>query len=119
MIETVVLVPVRSNEGVPYRRSFWQTLEGALVQRFGAFSRQSGVVGVWVDLPEQSDQVPNPSLTYRDTSRQYVVALQSWSQLPGWLDLVNWVLAETGQKALYIKVAGIPDVLRSRPPGGS
>jgi hypothetical protein len=93
VIETVVFVPVRSNDGSPYRRSFWRTLEASLVRRFGAYSRQSDVLGVWVDLPESRIQEPGPASTYRDTSRQYVVALQSWSQFPVWLELVEWILA--------------------------
>jgi hypothetical protein len=112
MIETVVFVPTRSNEGMPYRRSFWRTLEETLIGDFGAFSRLSNVRGVWIDLPEQRGPEAAIPVTYQDTSRQYVVALTSWSQFPRWLRTVNWILVETGQKALYVKVAGIPDVLR-------
>ena len=114
MIEAVAFVPVRSNDGVPYPRSFWRRLEESLIEDFGAFSRLSDVRGVWVDLPETPDRGIAPPVTYRDTSRQYVVALLSWSQFPVWLRAVDWILLETGQKALYIKVAGIPDVLRPR-----
>lgn len=48
---------------------------------------------------------------YRDVSRQYVVSLTSWRQLPAWLELMDWVRQAFTQRAIYIEVAGVPEVL--------
>jgi hypothetical protein len=113
VIETLVLVPVRNNAGRP--RSFWRTLQGRFIDDFRAYSRLSDVRGAWVDDPDPTVASPAPSKLYRDVSRQYVVSLQSWSQFSAWFDILYWVLQQTGQEALYIKVAGIPDVVRALP----
>ncbi len=39
-----------------------------------------------------------------------MVAIRTWGQLPAWLDLVRWVRVETRQVAIYIKVAGVPEI---------
>ena len=104
MIKTVFLVPVRDNEGQPFVRLFWRELESRLIAAFGAFSRISGVIGAW----ESRGRI------YRDRSRQYVVSLTSWRQLPGWLALVDWVRDATRQEAIYIEVAGVPEILEGQ-----
>lgn len=49
--------------------------------------------------------------TYRDTSAQYVVSLTSWTQLPEWLLIVRWARTRFRQEAIYVKVAGIPEII--------
>ena len=102
MIKTEFLVPTRDNRGRPFPRSLWRRLEQQLI-RFGGFSRESGIVGAWEFEGRQ----------HRDRSRRYVVALASWTQLPAWLSLIQWVRQEFGQEAIYIEVAGVPEVLGS------
>ena len=104
MIKTVLLVPVRDNEGRPFPRSAWRALEEQLLQ-FGGFSRSANVAGVWA----------SGNRIYRDVSRQYVVALTSWTQLPAWLVTVQRVRGLFRQEALYIEVAGIPEILAGEP----
>ncbi len=102
MIKTVLLVPIRDNEGRLYSRSAWDELEDRLLQ-FGGLSRTSGVVGVW----------RSGTRVYRDRSRQYVVSLASWMELPAWLDVVRWARRRFPQEAIYFEVAGVPEILGS------
>ncbi len=100
MVKTMFLVPIRDNEGRPFPRSHWRELEQQLLQ-FGGFSRTTGVAGTWTD----------GGRIYRDTSRQYVVSLQSWTQIPAWLEIVRWARERFRQEAIYIEVAGVPEII--------
>ena len=100
MVKTVFLVPIRDNEGRPFPRSYWQGLEQQLLQ-FGGFSRTTGVAGAWT----------SEGRIYRDTSRQYIVSLASWTQLPSWLEVVQSARKQFRQEAIYVEVAGVPEVI--------
>jgi hypothetical protein len=104
MIRTVVLIPIRDNEGRRFPASARKQLERQLLQ-FGGFTRVPGIVGVW----QSGDQI------YRDRHHQYVVTLTTWSQLPSWLDVVRWACATFRQEAMYVEVAGVPDIIASQP----
>jgi hypothetical protein len=39
------------------------------------------------------------------------VSLTGWRQLPAWLIVVEWALERFDQEAVYIEVAGIPELL--------
>jgi hypothetical protein len=69
-----MLVPVRDNEGIPFRGNAWRELERRLLQ-FGGFTRTTGAHGAW----ESEGRI------YRDRSRRYEVALESWTKL-----LLGW-----------------------------
>lgn len=101
MIETQFLVPERTNDGERFSPSAWKEIEERLLL-LGGFSWNPGVRGVW---QSSSGRV------YRDRSRQYLVSLASWTQLPAWLEVVLWARRRFRQEALYIKVAGIPEIL--------
>lgn len=100
MIKTQVLVPTRDNDGRAFGRSAWRELERRLLA-FGGYSRESGVFGGWTDASGR---------LYNDTSRQYTVALESWLDLAAWLAVVQWARTAFRQDALFIEVAGIPEV---------
>ena len=69
--------------------------------QFGGVSWSGGVAGAW----------RSPSgRVYRDRNRQYTVSLERWSQFPDWLDVIRWVRERFRQEAIYIKVAGVPEV---------
>lgn len=101
LVRTTFLVPVKDNDGQEFPVTLWEELEQQLVTRFGGFSMQPGVVGAW----------GSDGTVYRDVSNRYEVALASWTQLPQWLDLVYWVRHSFRQVAVYIEVAGVPEVL--------
>lgn len=100
MIKTMFLVPTKDNDGQPFGRRDWQELEQKLL-RFGGFTSGGVVEGSW----EADGRV------YRDRSRTYIVSLESWTQLPEWLDVVRWVRATFRQEAVYIEIAGIPEII--------
>ena len=95
-----MLVPVRDNEGRRFPRSAWRELERRLVQS-GGLSLTPRVTGVW----------QSGGRVYRDINRQYVVSLTSWTQLPDWLGVVRWARDYFRQEAMYIEVAGVPEVI--------
>lgn len=99
MIKTLLLVPVTDNNGAPFGEPEWLALESRLVL-FGGFSLRTGVEGAW----EAGGRI------YRDRSREYSVALLSWWLLPAWLEIVDWARDHFRQVALYIEVAGIPEI---------
>jgi hypothetical protein len=101
MIKTLFLVPERDNEGKRFGRARWEHLEHRVMQVSAGFSYRAEVHGTW-----QSD-----GRVYRDVSREFTVSLQSWQQFPSWLALVEWIREQFQQEALYIEVAGLPEIL--------
>ena len=99
MIKTIVLIPVAGNDGTPFAESDWLNLEARLLP-FGGFSVRHGVEGVW----QAQGRI------FRDRSREYTVALPSWWALASWLAVVDWARSHFRQVALYIEVAGIPEI---------
>jgi hypothetical protein len=95
------LVPVHDNHGRLFRQEAWDALEDRLLATFGGFSMTPGIHGAW----RAGDAV------FRDVSRQYAVAITGWSQMPVWLDMIEDVRVAFGQLALYVEVAGIPEIL--------
>ncbi len=100
MIKTMVLIPVFDNDGAPFSSSDWLQLESRLLA-FGGLNWTDNVTGMW----RSTDRV------YQDRCRQYVVSLPSWLQLAAWLEVVLWARTRFRQVAIYIEVAGIPEVL--------
>jgi hypothetical protein len=101
MIKTVFLVPMRNNTGRDFPESSWRVLEWQLTTAFGGFSARAGVQGTWV----------SGGRTYHDLSREYTVSLTSWRRLAAWLTIVEWALRRFEQEAIYVEVAGIPEIL--------
>jgi hypothetical protein len=100
MIEAAVLIPVRDNEGQSFPRSLTKELERRF-RRFGGHT-QSPVSGAWVG---------GSGRVYRDRSRQYTVSLASWTQIPDWLNVVHWLRECFQQQAVYIRIAGLPEIV--------
>lgn len=101
MIRTLFLVPTRDNDGRRFDLDDWRALDERIGARFGGYTEPPPVRGVW----------RAGSRTYRDVNRQFVIALDSWEQLPEWLDLVRWARTRFRQEAVYIEVAGIPGII--------
>jgi len=99
VIKILVLVPVADNTGAPFPESAWLAFEARLLA-FGGFSVRADVAGVW-----QAE-----GRTYRDRSREYTVSLSSWWAPPDWLAAVDWARDHFRQLALYVEVAGIPEI---------
>jgi hypothetical protein len=101
VIKAIVLVPERDNDGRRFSGAHWRELELRLAQ-LGGFSLLPGrVTGGWM----------HQGRLYRDLSRQYLVVLSSWFELAPWLEVVVWARAAFRQQALYIDVAGVPEIV--------
>ena len=98
MMKTVVIVPVRDNDGRPFPASVWLELEDRL-RRFGGFTRDR-VLGEWVEQGR----------VYRDRSRRYTVSMSA-RHLGAWVDLVLWAREAFRQEAMYIEINGVPEIL--------
>ena len=105
MIKTLFLVPERDNDGQPFDRALWLELDRRLAELSEGFSYRLDVHGVW----RSGDRV------YRDVSREYTLSFPSWRRIPAWLALMDWVRVQFRQEALYIEVAGVPEVLAEQP----
>lgn len=102
MIKTMFLVPLKDNDGVPFSGDDWGMLEERLLTMFGGYTDGGVVRGAWTS---QEGRV------YRDESRCFLVALESWAQFPYWLDIVRWAREHFRQEAIYVEVAGIPSII--------
>lgn len=101
LVKTLLLVPEQDNRGRRFPRALWRELEDRLLA-LGGFSLREGIVGAW-----HAD-----GRVYRDVSGEYTVSLRTWRALPSWSVLVEWALEAFNQEALYIEVAGLPEILQ-------
>lgn len=101
MIKTTFLIPVRDNEGRAFEPEAWAELDRRLL-RFGGASDTGRVTGTWEN---------DGGGVHREKSRQYQVSLQRWTDLPDWLDLIRWARHRFRQQAIYVEVAGIPEII--------
>ena len=99
MIKTLVVIPRRDNQGRPYPWPVWQELHDRLTL-LGGYTRAPSE-GEWVAQGQR----------YRDRSYSYTVSLDSIKQLPAWLDIVRWAQQAFSQEAMYVEVAGQPEVV--------
>ncbi|PZC48586.1 MAG: hypothetical protein DK306_000849 [Chloroflexi bacterium] len=100
------LVPVTDKAGQAVRSEAWDRLAGRILDVVGGFQQTRVVAGAW---RSDSGQV------FHEESREYVMALDSMRQVADFLALVDWAAAAFAQAAMFVEVAGIPEVLA--PPG--
>lgn len=105
MIKTLFLVPEADNEGNYFDPALFAALESRLIAAFGGVSIRPGVRGAW----------RHEGRIYRDVSHEVSVALDNWTQVPEWLAILAEALVTFGQEALYIEVAGIPNIFTGGP----
>lgn len=103
MIKTLLLVPIRDNDGKGFPKRVWRELEDRL-RRFGGFTRLGLVEGDWTDAGGR---------IYRDRSRQYSCVLSA-RDLAAWLAVVTWAQVRFGQEAMYVEIAGQPEIVDFR-----
>lgn len=106
MIKAVFLLPERDNDGQSFPQSAWDRVEERLVRLGRGYTVAYGQKGVWQAGGRR----------YTDVNNAYTVLLRSWEQLGAWLDVVRWARAEFRQEAIYVEVAGLPEVLRAPRP---
>lgn len=102
MIEAWFLVPEADNDGKPFPESAFVELETELAEAFGGWTYAGDVTGGWIG---------EAGKLYTDNSRRYVLALQSWRQVHKLLRLVDRVANGFEQEAIYLTIAGIPEIV--------
>jgi hypothetical protein len=102
MILATVLVPLARNDGSPQPRSLFTRLEALLFDRFDGWTDGGRKGGGW----RSGDRT-----IYRDQSRQYEVALDSWRSVPAFLEVVEFVALHFKQLAVFYTIAGVPDIM--------
>jgi hypothetical protein len=105
VIKAVVFIPARSNAGRPFPRTVWDALIERL-ERFGGYTRGPRQIGAWHD----------GARWYREANFPFTVVL-SVRDLAAWLDLLAWVQEVFEQEALYVEVAGQPEIVDFRAGG--
>ncbi len=101
MIEALVLIPIADNHGQRFPDGVLIELRRRLVDLAGGLTVEHEVSGVWVD--PDGREVAEPMTPY-------TVALRSWWDLPGFLEIVEWAWQALGQKSMYVKIATIPEI---------
>lgn len=101
MIKATILVPKRDNNGLPFERITLQVFEARFVELSGGFSITRDVEGVW----------RYEGRTYLDRSDRYEVAMPDWDGVAPFLKLARWARVQFRQEAMYIEIAGIPQVI--------
>lgn len=102
-MEFTVLIPVVSNEGEAFSPEHDSVFEAFLLDRFGGFSRQPGLVaGAWIG---------EGGFAYRDASRAYVVALSSILEAGKLAEVVAFAKSHYRQEAIYLRYLGLSEVL--------
>ncbi|MEX0781832.1 MAG: hypothetical protein WD557_04215 [Dehalococcoidia bacterium] len=97
MIKTLILIPEHDNDGTPFEAGTFREFEAQLRQIEGGFSMRAGIVGEWQG--------------FRDANREYTVAIESWLDLGAWLSVAVAAIELFRQQAIYIEVAGVPEVI--------
>ena len=112
MIKTIIHVPHSDNDGQVFSLESWRELERQVVDRFGGYSCDDQVQGAWRS---------SEGVVFWDVSRRYTIAVGSWTAIPAFLDFVSWVRVTFRQEAIYVEIAGVPEVLgpttEENPPG--
>ena len=102
MIETAVLLPRADNLGARFPPRVWREVEQRLLTLAGGWTFAGEVSGAWLA----------DGTTYRDVSREYTVTLESWRQVATFLAFADWARLALRQEAIYVSIAGIPEILR-------
>lgn len=102
MIEVLILIPLKSNEGRPFSSAHHTAFEAFVVERFGGISQLTGaVIGTWAEA----------GVTYRDRTRVYVIAMASITQGGLLLEVVAFAKVHYEQLAIYVRYLGLSEVL--------
>lgn len=94
-----MLVPRVDNAGQAFSLSIRLELERRLIELRPSYSIRPDVAGVWTGPTGR---------VFHDTSEEVTVALDSWFELAGFLDVVVWACAAFDQEAIYFEVSGFP-----------
>lgn len=104
LIETYILVPTHYNDGTPVEETKLEQLEVLYLEKFGGVTIEyNASKGLWKD--------PNTGTIYPDTHHKFIVALEHWNQVKDLIEIAETIKQELKQEAVYINIAGIPDII--------
>lgn len=102
MIEVLILIPVRANDGAVFSAEHHMAFEAELVAIFGGFTLlPSSAVGAWL----------NAGVVYRDETRIYGVFLASLTDGSKVGVAVAFAKRHYGQLAITIRYLGLSEIL--------
>ena len=100
-IEAILTVPVADNDGAAFTTDEWVELHVRLGQVSGGATRRGPQQGTWTD--------PATGELFEEPVFEFEVGLESWFDLPAFLDVVVWTQSHFRQIAVRFKVAGIAE----------
>jgi hypothetical protein len=101
MIKATILIPKRDNAGLPFDRRTLQAFEARFADLAEGFSITRDVEGVR----------RYEGTTYVDRSDRYEMAMADWDGVAPFLELARWARVWFRQEAIYIEIAGIPQII--------
>lgn len=105
MILASVLIPETDNTGNEVLPETIERLCNHLLRDFGGFSKTPGVIGAW------RTNIGGRERVFHDRLCRYDVALDSWLALPLFIDFITHAQQVLHQQAMYVTIAGIPEIL--------
>lgn len=103
LIEAIITVPVASDTGIPFTDEDWAELHTRLAAISGGLTRRGPHLGVWTD--------PTDGVEYREPVFEFEADIESWTSIGAFVDVVRWAAAFFDQRAILIKIAGVPEVI--------
>lgn len=103
MFQAFILIPVLDNDGNPLRRQDYDEFEVELAEFPGGFTLRGQVTGGWVDTER----------LYREPMFEYELGLDSLRKVAGLVQIAEAACGRFRQLAIFIKVAGIPEIIES------
>ena len=94
MIEVQIIIPLSGNDGIPFTQAHHNTFEDFVLERFEGFSVLPGTVaGAW----------KKSGRTFRDTSRIYLVAMESLLDGEKLREVVKKARTHYRQEGIYFR----------------
>lgn len=102
MIEVQIIIPTKDNDGKSFTAKTFKAFEVEMARLFNGVSQLKGeVIGRWIDDNKE----------YCDTSRVYMVALQSIAEGGKVLEAVEFAKQNFGQLKIYVRYLGQSEIL--------
>jgi hypothetical protein len=108
VIPASIIIPIADNEGKPFADGQFVAFEDHLLGLADGLTRRDNVMGQW-----RADD----GVVYRDVSYEYEVSMGSWRDIGAFLAVADRAREEFRQLAVYVRIAGIPEVLEANSMG--
>ena len=102
-IETLIMIPVADNDRVPFDDAAFVELHRRLAAVAEGSTRRGPPMGFWID--------PADGAEYNEAVFEYEIDLESWLSIPAFIEVALWARHFFRQRAILIKIAGVPEIL--------